>query len=221
MAKSLLECVNETLKRLKYIQGAQGELTSLTDSARQIWIDIAVQVINEGIDSLYDASGVPKPKEVASTDITLSLNEREYALPADLVQLRWPGLNEADGEFIYEYPGGFEQLRKDQPRPDTGYEGTPIYGVIEPLNGKLRLDRRPTADDVGDVYKFLYDKDLSLSLAADTVPFSDAVFRAMIPAWAQLIQRDLKRDFDGDIYDRQIGQAARFLNQTQRATKWS
>lgn len=221
MAKSLLDCVNQTMIRLKQIQGDQGLLTTLTDSSRQIWIDIAVQVINEGIDTLYDASSIPKPSELSETNITLTLNEREYTLPTDMVQLRWPGLDETNGMFIYSYPGGYAQLRKDQPRPDTGYEGTPIYGVINPSNDKLRLDPRPTAEDVGKVYIFEYDKDLSLTLAADTVPFTDAAFRAMVPAWAQLVQRDLKRDFDPAIYEAQIGQAARFINQEQRRTHWS
>lgn len=221
MAKSLLEATNETLKRLKMIQGDQDVLTTLTDSSRQIWIDITVQVINEGIDTLYDASNIAKPLEMTETPITLTLNEREYALPTDLVQLRWPGLDETNGMFITEYPGGYAQMRIDQPRPDTGYEGTPIYGVINPSNGKLRFDHRPTAEDVGDIYIFEYDKDLSMTLAADTVPFTDAVFRAMVPAWAQLVQRDMKRDFDPAIYETQIGQAARFLNRGQRRTHWS
>lgn len=221
MAKSLLECTNETLKRLKMIQGDQDVLTTLTDSSRQIWIDITVQVINEGIDTLYDASSIAKPLEQSEADITLTLNEREYTLPTDMVQLRWPGLDEANGMFIYEYPGGYAQMRIDQPRPDSGYEGTPIYGVIDPSNEKLRLDHRPTTKDVGKAYTFEYDKDLVLTLATDTVPFKDAAFRAMIPAWAQLVSRDIKRDFDGEIFDRQIGQAARFVNQGQRRTHWS
>lgn len=223
MAKSLLNCVNETLKRLKYIQGDQDVLTTLTDSARQIWIDITVQVINEGIDTLYDSSNIPKPLELSetTTEVTLVLNQREYTLPTDLVQLRFPGLDETNGQFIHKYPGGYEQLRKDQPRPNTGYEGLPIYGVINPSNGKLRLDHRPQASDVGRVYIFEYDKDLVLTTATDPVPFSDAAFRAMVPAWAQLVQRDLKRDFDAAIFERQIGQAARFVNQEQRRTHWS
>lgn len=221
MAKTLLDCVNQTLIRLKLIQGSQNSLTSLTDSARQIWIDITVQVVNEGIDTLYDAAKVRKPLEVANTDITLTLEEREYDLPTDLVQLRWPGLDETNGLFVSAYPGGYDQLRKDQPRPNEGYSGRPLFGVINPLNGNLRFDHRPTAEDVGRVYRFEYDKDLSLSVATDTVPFTDAAFRAMVPAWAQLVQRDLKRDFDAAIFDRQIGQTVRFINQEQRRTKWS
>ncbi|MGI9507128.1 MAG: hypothetical protein ACR2RE_29150, partial [Geminicoccaceae bacterium] len=70
------------------------------------------------------------------------------------------------------------------------------------------------------VYKFLYDKDLELTAAASAMPFSDATYRAMVPAVAQLVNRDLKRDFDEAIFIRQIGQASRFLNQTQRRTHW-
>lgn len=223
MAKTLLNAVNETLKRLKMIQGDADILTTLTDSSRQIWIDIAVQVVNEGIDTLYDSSGVAQPNELSETvaEITLVLNQREYTLPTDVVQLRFPGLNEVAGLFIDRYPGGYAQMRLDQPTPDTGYEGLPTFAAINPSNGKLRMDHRPQADDVGDVYIFEYDKDLVLTLAADTVPFTDAAFRAMVPAWAQLVSRDLKRDFDAAIFERQIGQAARFLTQEQRRDRWS
>lgn len=50
MAKTLLNGVNEVFKRIKLIQGDAAALTSLTDSARQHSIDLAIQIWNEVVD---------------------------------------------------------------------------------------------------------------------------------------------------------------------------
>jgi len=52
------------------------------------------------------------------------------------------------------------------------------------------------------------------------MPFSDAVFRAMVPAVVQLYRRDSRNDFDAAIFQDQMGQAARFLSQKQLKTQW-
>ncbi len=52
MAQTLLQAVNAILKRTAIVAGDAGALTTLTDSARQVSIDQAVQVINEGVAEL-------------------------------------------------------------------------------------------------------------------------------------------------------------------------
>ena len=52
MAKTLLDGVNEVLKRVSLIQGDNAILTDLTDSSRQVYIDVAVQVWNESVDEI-------------------------------------------------------------------------------------------------------------------------------------------------------------------------
>src|SRR5690606_17922535 len=98
--------------------------------------------------------------------ITLVANDREYALADGLVQLHWPLLDETNGQYITPYPGGFMQMKIDQPYPDNE-TGLPMFGAINPQNGELYLDKLPTANEAGRVYTYWYDKDISLSAAAD------------------------------------------------------
>lgn len=213
MAKTLLDATNEILKRTGIIAGDAAALTTLTDSARQRAIDICVQVVNEGNDELYSASRAPMPKEQAESSIALVTGTRSYSLASDLVQLRFPLIDKTNTQFIYEYPGGYNAMLLADPEQDD--TGLPHYGAISPANGELHLDRAPTASENGNTYTYQYDKDLVLSAASDTVAFSDAVFRAMVPAWVQLWKREFRNEFDGDLFNASIGRASRLLSQAQ------
>ena len=72
MAKTLLNAVNEILKRVGVISGDSGALTTLTDSARQKPIDVAIQVINEAMDELYSMPGISAPQGQGESTITLA-----------------------------------------------------------------------------------------------------------------------------------------------------
>ena len=209
MAKTLLNGVNEVLKRVHAISGTDGEFVTLTDSARQPWIDLAVQLWNETIERFYVVSSVPKPNELAEATLTLVTGTQAYSFEADFVQLRWPLINQTTGDTIEEYPGGYWQLFQDQTIPGN-YTGKPQMGAIRPTDTKLYLDRIPTAAENGAAYTYYYDKNLSLSAAADTMPFNDVVFRALVPAVAELWNRSRKRSFDEGAFNRAIGTAARY-----------
>jgi hypothetical protein len=213
MAKTLLNCTNEILKRLSIIAGDAGDLTTLTDSARQVAIDVAIQVVNEGIDDLYTASGVSMPKGQGESTVTLVTGDRDYALASGLVRLRWPMVDKTNTQFLFNYPGGYNAMLLADPEQDD--TGLPMYGAINPTDGELNLDRAPTSVENGRVYTYQYDKDVSLSLAADTVPFGDAVFRAMVPAWAEMWKRERRREADPELLRRSIGRAATMLTQTE------
>lgn len=219
MAKTLLECVNEVLKRVKIIAGDSGELSSLTDSARQSPIDVAVQVINEGIDDLYSTAQMARPSVQAESTITLAQGTRNYSLASDLVRLRWPMIDKTNTQWLSEYPGGYNAMLLGDPEQDD--TGLPYYGAIRPTDGQLYLDRAPTSVEAGRVYTYQYDKDVSVDDAADTVPFSDVVFRAMVPVWAQLWKRDMRGDFDGDLYRLNVGRAAGLLTRVMPRTSYS
>lgn len=217
--KTLLNACNEILKRTGIIAGDAGLLSSLTDSARQRSIDCAVQVVNEGIDDLYATSNISLPNKQAESTITLVTGTRDYTLAVAMVQLRWPFIDRANNQFIGEYPGGYNaMLIGDMEQDDTGL---PHYAAIRPTDNKLFLDRAPTAEENGRVYYYQYDKDTALVSATDTVPFRDEVFRAMVPAWAQLWRRDQQNAFDRPIYQMSIGRAATRLRQLPARDSYS
>lgn len=219
MAKTLLNGVNEVLKRVGVLSGVTGELSTLTDSAKQNYIDVAVQVLNELVEELYEDANVSFPDEQAEATITLATGTRSYALASDLVQLKWPLIDKTNNQYIWQFSGTYDDMLTFDPEQDD--TGLPLWGRISPVNGELHLDRAPTSEDNGNVYTYQYDKDLSLSLAADTFPFKDVVFRAMIPAAGQYWNRDQKRDFDAAIFTKSFGRAKRYLTQKQRPRSWS
>lgn len=220
MAKTLLNGVNDVMKRLGYIKGNSGELASLTDSQRQVTIDLTIQSWNEVIVEIYDASDTPFPNELAENTITLVTNDRDYVLQTDLVQIRWPFTNQTNGNQIFEYPGGYEQIYADQSIP-ANFTGQPTLGAIRPIDGQLYLDRLPTAELNGDVYTYQYDKEVLLSAAADSMPFGDTVYSQLIMAVAELVKRDKEKSFDGGMYARRTGIAAGLLTQQQQRRHWT
>ncbi len=210
--KTLLDGVNEILKRVNEIAGDAGLLTTLTDSARQHPIDLCVQVINEGLDELYSATSKPMPKEQAEATITLVTGTREYVLATDLVQMRWPLIDKTNTQMIWRYDDYNAMLMLD---PEQDNTGLPHYGAISPVNGKLHLDCAPTSIENGKIYTYQYDKDLVLTIAASAMPFTDACFRAMVPAWVQLYKREKRNEFDDKLFKMTIGRAARFVTTVQ------
>lgn len=211
MAHTLLDCINEVFKRTNNIQGDAAALTTLTDSARQHPIDITIQVVNEGIDELYSQSHIELPNEQAEATITLVNGTRSYALSSNLTELIFPLIDKTNTQFIWKFPGTYEDMLLLDPEQDD--TGLPIWGTISPVTGQLFLNVSPTSVEAGRVYTYQYEKDLALSLATDTVPFNNKVFRAMVPAWVQLYKREMRNEFDQQLYQMAIGRAARSLTE--------
>lgn len=214
--KTLLNAVNETLKRVKVIQS---DLASTTDSSIQTEINATIQVINEGIDELYSYAKKGMPNEQASSTLTLVLSQRDYALASDLIVLHFPLIDETNTQFIYEFPGGYDDMLLLDPEQDD--TGLPYYAAINPTNGQLHLDRAPTSTEAGRVYTYQYEKDLVLSADADTVPFNNAVFRSMVPVWAQLYKRERQNEFDQPLYNAGLGRASRYLSLVEPRKSYS
>jgi hypothetical protein len=218
--KTLLNSVNEIFRRVGMIQGDAALLTSLTDQSRQRSIDIAVQVINEGIDELYSTSALPMPSGQAESTFTLATGTRSYTLATGLVRITPYDTDGQDGtvwaidktntQFIYEYPGGYNGLLLRDPEQDD--TGLPYWAAINPTDGTLQVDRAPTSAENGNVYTYQYEKELTLTSASDTVPFGLSVFRAMVPTWVQLYRRDQQNEFDLDLFKANMGRAARLLS---------
>lgn len=219
MAKTLLNGVNEVLERLGIIQGDTAVLTSLTDSSRQMVINFTVDAWNEAIDALYAMSATPKPNELAENTITLATSDRDYALQTDVNQLYFPLLDETNGRYIEEYKKGYFHLVSSQSVP-ANYTGLPTYACIRPTDGQLYLDSIPTSNENGLVYKYRYDKELVLSAYTDTVPFKDVVFRQMVRAVAEIVNRELNKTFSEAIYNTAMATASRYLIQKQQNTSY-
>lgn len=217
--KTLLNAVNEILKRVNVIAGDAAALTDLTDSARQHPIDIAIQIVNEGIDELYSYTKEGLPQQQAESTITLATNIREYSLASDLIRLHFPLIDRTHGQYITQFSGGYDDMLEWDLRQDQ--TGQPMYACISPINGKLRVELSPSSSVNGYIYTYEYEKDLVLSLATDTVPFSNVVFRSMVPVWVQLYKREMEGEFDDPLYKAGIGRASRYLSELEPRPSYS
>lgn len=217
--KTLLDGVNEILRRTGDVAGDASLLTSLTDSARQVSIDIAKQVINEGIDEIYSIPGMSRPAQLKEATVTLLTATRAYSLATDLVRLHWPLIDKTNTGYIWRYAAGYEGLLLRDPQQDD--TGLPTSGAIRPTDGKLFLNVAPPSADNGKVYTYQYDKDTGLSVLTDNVPFNDSVFRAMVPAWVQLYMRDRRGSFDAAIFKASFGRACALLSEEEPSESYS
>lgn len=216
---TLLDAINEIFKRVNNIQGDAAALTSLTDSARQHEIDVSIQVINEGIDELYSSSPVSLPSQQEQGTITLASGMRNYTLATDLIELHFPLIDKTNNNYIWKYPGDYNDLLLLDPEQDD--TGLPWWGVISPIDGTLFVNVAPTSAEAGLIYTYQYQKDLGMSALTDTVPFNNEVFRAMVPAWVQLYKRELRNEFDQSLYGMSIGRAARALSEVEPNSSYS
>lgn len=214
MAKTLLNAVNEIMKSVNVIAGDAAAFTTLTDTAQQHNIDLAVQIINEEIEELYSSSDKELPGEGKEGTITLATATREYSLPSDFIEFVLSNsevlaIDKTNTQYLWLWRNSYEDfLFLD---PQQVYTGLPLWAMISPITGSLRVERAPTSVENGKVYTFQYIKNLALSAASDTVPFNDSVFRSMVPAWAEKWKSRARNEFSVDLYRQGQGRAARAL----------
>ena len=121
--------------------------------------------------------------------------------------------------MLPEYPGGYLKMLADQPVA-SDWIGDANYWAISPRNEALRLDRTPTAS--GLTYNFAYERriDLTSTMATATMPFSDTVCRSLVPAVAELYDRQKKKEFDAGIFRASIVRAYNYAQKGQDRSRW-
>ncbi len=225
MAYTLLNAVNASLKRVNIIGGDINELTSFTDPGRQNHIDVMLQVWNAVVHELFRLTNEALPSEVGTANLTLA-GQREYTIAAagdivasDFELIRWPLIDETNGQWITEYTGGWDAMRIDQLQPGE-WTGLPNFAVISPENGSLRLDRTPTGDDIGKVYVMKYDKRFNLTLITDTFPFSDSVVDGLTDTASEVWNFIKKGTISDGLRKASFARAAYYLRKRQPTSKW-
>jgi hypothetical protein len=219
MAHSLLDAVNFTAKKAHLIQGESGELSSLTNAAYQSDVDLIVDSIQEVIKTLLTFGGV-EPDMSSTGTVTLVDGTREYAPASDFQVLESNKMvNQTDGKWLSPYPGGYLGMFEAQHQP-ASYVGNPNYYCINPANGNFRLDTTPDSGQDGEVYTYVYQKSLSLSLAADTFPFHDEVVEDLIPAFAEFWKMQRDQNFNESLFNNSLSMAVRKIKGTPMRTRY-
>lgn len=218
MSKTLLNGVNEVLKRVQIVSESN-LLTSLTNSGKQVFIDLAVQAWREATQQVFSKANVMMPYQAESDSITLVSGTRTYSLASDLIQIRWPLHDETNGQYISEYPGGYEELRNSQ-NFTANYTGLPLQAAISPIDGDLYLDYIPTSGEAGYSYTYFYWKATDLNVATDTFPFDDDVFWALVPVVSDIWRMMQQNKQNGSFVKLSYGRAIRMLKRNPPSNTW-
>lgn len=216
---TLLQAVNRVGRRVGFIIGDAGELSSFTDTGRQQDIDACLDAINDVIDQIYIVCNMARGS-VGQDSFTLVASQRNYATPSDFVQMELSPIDATNNNVLEPYPGGFEQFRLDYNDP-TDYTGRPRHWYINPETQDLEIDTTPTSAEAGESYTYYYRKSLDLTSIADTFPFPDEVTRTLYDAFAQkwLAERQASL-FNEALLLSSLARAADMLRDGPKATRY-
>ena len=212
---TLLDAVNNTMRRATLIDSVDEVLTDLTEDALQIDIDMTIDAINDVIREVYSVCDL-LPWQTSTGTITLVDGQKEYAGPANFMAMSSTRLQRLDeGMFIDPYKGGYGQMFHDQTDPGQ-YLGQPTEWAINPVTDAIRLNTTPTASEVGHVYSFLYSGEIYMSTAAQEFPFNDSVTHALQPAFVEAYRQmsDGDKEYSPVTKVRSISQAVKRLTHT-------
>ena len=171
---TFLEAVNRMLRTSTLMQWDDDDITTFSNTQHAGNISLcrqAVQhVLNELVGDMFLWDGE------TDGNITTVASTRTYTLPSNFVQLvgdkpwffKLEGAagTDAAGNFLYEYPGGEDALKK-QVLKYTSQTGTPQWYYFTD-NQEIGMYPIP---DTSAVYRYTYEKNVMVSVETDELPF--------------------------------------------------
>lgn len=175
---TFLQAVNRLLRIEGIIRGDDDAASSFSDTAHSNMIQMARIAIEDTLADLTSAKLIPY--EEAQGHISVSQGTRTYNLASDFI--RFIGQNPfmeqvsaatttgtATGDRIYMYKGGEQQLRIDDHKYQEEQNEPQFWYPVNTSTAQVGFWRVP---DGTYHYRYWYQKDVSVSVAADNLPFS-------------------------------------------------
>lgn len=173
---TFLEAINRILRVTTVMQHDDPDITSFTQNQHAATISLARQAVQHVTNELT-ADRFLYP-ESARTEITLVSGTRTYSLASDFVRFedkapwfqRLTGASgtDAQSQFLREYPGGEEVLKKHVPAY-TSQTGTPQWYYFTD-DQEVGIYPVPSTDDNGKLYRYDYQKDVMPESESDSLP---------------------------------------------------
>ena len=172
---TFVEAVNDVMVVDGILAGDDDAITSFGSTQHVASIRFAKRAIQQELAALVADETIPYER----TSDVITVSARLVTLPSDFIRFQdeRPWLYETDsggtekGNWIIEYPGGEERLR----RVDTRYRinpGKPTYWYWP--GGTTKQLAFYNVPDGTYYYRFYYEKDVSVTDESDTVPFTTA-----------------------------------------------
>ena len=174
------------------IRGDTDVPTALTDLQHGATIRIARNAIQDELVELVADTLIPYEHDNTGSIVTIS-GTRSYSFPSDFVRFfGQPQLYYADGNYhLYEYPGGEQALQQVVGTYLTD-SGAPMHWYFD-LTTTKKIAFWPVPDDAR-TFTYHYEQDVSVTAAADTLPFHNEM---EAQAFCRLAGRRFKMIFEG------------------------
>lgn len=166
---TFLEAVNRVLRESGILRGDDDTIASFSDTQHNAALNLAIVAIQNELSGLVADRLIPYEK--TSATINTVAGTRTYAVAADFVRLygQHPFFyDSANNRHIYEWPGGLDNLRHNiyTYATDPGY---PNWWYWEDTTSKKVGFFQVPNEALTLTYD--YEKDVSVTNAADTMPF--------------------------------------------------
>jgi len=171
---TFLEAVNRMLRLATLMQWDDDDITTFSNTQHAGNISLCRQAVQHVLNELVGDQFLWD--EDQDSHITTVASTRTYSLAADFVQftgdkpwifqLEGAVGTDANGQFLYEYPGGEDQLKKDVFKY-TSQTGTPQWFYFTD-DQEVGLYPIP---DAANVYRYTYEKNVMVDNESDTLPF--------------------------------------------------
>ena len=168
--------VNRLLRRNNVIKGDDDNITAFSENQHAAKIELAQIAIQDELSDLVSDRLIPYEKTEGT--ITTVEDQRTYTLAADFI--RFFGEKpyfyySTDNQQIFEYPGGEDHLRLAIPNYKE-LTGNPIdWYVDNTTTKKIGLYQTPDSTHAGRAYTYEYERDISVSVENDTLPFHSEI----------------------------------------------
>lgn len=189
---TFLGAVNRVLRASGILRGDDDTITTFSDTQHNAALNLAIVAIQSELGELVSDRVIPY--ERASGTLNIVSGTRAYALESDFVRMYGDNpffYDATNNTQIFEWPGGFDNLRHAilTYATDPGY---PNWWYEEEATTKRVAFFQVPNENLTLAYD--YEKDVSVSVAADTMPFhsdteANAFVDMVVPHFKLLLTR--------------------------------
>lgn len=172
---TFLQALNRLLRSESIIRGDDDDVVLFSDTNHAATINLAKIAIQNELTHLTAFDFVPY--EESQSTITMAEGTRTYILNSKFVRfigqpvlLKEDGSGNSDNVYIYPYPGGEKDLRISIPDYQETKGGVSYFYTTGGTSKKIGVFNVPDATEAGTVYRYYYEKDVSVSTETDNIP---------------------------------------------------
>ena len=180
-----LEAVNIVLREGGIIAGDDDEITSFSETQHENHLNLAKRAIKRELNDLLSDKALPY--EEGEAYITLVSNQRLYSVASDFIRFTDPcpfmlevdaatstGVSQNRRIFPYKKQAKEEDIRRDlMDYRDTNGEPQFFY-VNKGTTHQVGFYPVPDTNQAGDIYRYWYQKNRSVSVETDVIPMINA-----------------------------------------------